>query len=68
MTGGTRSPCTAGCSTKAGINIVDAATLVAEARHKYPISMFPRGGTHWNMLAAALAAQALTDKLNSLQE
>ena len=53
---------------KAGINYVDAATLVLEARHKYPISVFPRGGTHWNMLAASIAAQAVTDKLNSMRE
>ena len=51
-----------------GIHYLDAATLIAEARASYPISMFPRGGIHWNMLAAGLAAQALTDKLNALHE
>jgi alginate O-acetyltransferase complex protein AlgJ len=49
-----------------GINYVDAATLTAEARASYPISMFPRGGIHWNMLAASLAAQAVTQRLNEL--
>ncbi len=51
-----------------GVHYLDAATLIAEARESYPISMFPRGGIHWNMLAAGLAAQALTDKLNALHE
>jgi alginate O-acetyltransferase complex protein AlgJ len=49
-----------------GIHYVDAATLIAEAREEYPISMFPRGGIHWNTLAASIAAQAVTDELNRL--
>src|SRR5271166_823208 len=49
-----------------GIHYVDTATVVAEAKSKYDISMFPRGGIHWNMLAASLGAQAVTDKLNAM--
>lgn len=49
---------------KAGIHYVDAATLIAQTRKTSPIAMFPRGGVHWNRLAAALGAQALTDAIN----
>lgn len=50
--------------TAAGIHFVDAAKLVADARAAYPIPMFPRGGVHWNRLAASLGAQALTEEVN----
>jgi hypothetical protein len=46
------------------INYVDTATLVAQARRSYPIDLFPRGGAHWNMLGATLAAQAITQAVN----
>jgi alginate O-acetyltransferase complex protein AlgJ len=49
-----------------GVHYVDAATLTADARRKYEISMFPRGGIHWNRLAASIAAQAVTDEVNRL--
>ncbi|HME70977.1 MAG TPA: hypothetical protein VKM54_14070, partial [Myxococcota bacterium] len=46
------------------IRYVDAATLTAQARSSYPIDLFPRGGIHWNMLGATLAAQAITQAVN----
>jgi alginate O-acetyltransferase complex protein AlgJ len=46
------------------IHYVDAATLTAQARASYPIDLFPRGGIHWNMLGATLAAQAITQAVN----
>jgi hypothetical protein len=48
------------------IHYVDTATLIAQARRSYPIDLFPRGGIHWNMLGAALAAQAITQAVNQL--
>ena len=42
-----------------GVRHVDAAGLVGAAQPNYPFAMFPRGGTHWNEVAAALATQAV---------
>lgn len=42
-----------------GVRFVDGATLVSEKRSDYPLPLFPRGGTHWNMLAAGLAFQEM---------
>lgn len=50
---------------EAGVRYVDTATLVAEATRSSAITLFPRGGTHWNQLGAALAAQAVTEAVNA---
>ncbi len=47
-----------------GVSYVDGATLMTEKASDYPITLFPRGGTHWNYLGAALAARELTRRLN----
>src|SRR5215469_479253 len=46
------------------IHYIDAATLTAEMRSRYPIDAFPRGGNHWTVLGASLAAQAITQAEN----
>ncbi len=43
--------------TAHGVHFVDAASPLLSAREHYGIDMFPRGGTHWNTLAAALGTQ-----------
>jgi hypothetical protein len=50
-----------------GIQYVDGTELIAANRDKFAISMFPRGGIHWNMQGASLVAKAITDKLNALR-
>ena len=40
-----------------GVHFVDTASDLAAAREEYGISMFPRGGIHWNSLATALGTQ-----------
>ncbi len=47
-----------------GIRYVDGASPLAAARQKYGIDMFPRGGVHWNSLAAALATQDVVEAAN----
>lgn len=42
-----------------GVRFVDGATLVSQKRADYPVPLFPRGGTHWNALAAGLAFQEM---------
>jgi hypothetical protein len=42
-----------------GVRFVDGATLVTQKRADYPLPLFPRGGTHWNMLAAGLTFQEM---------
>jgi hypothetical protein len=46
------------------IRYVDAAGLIRTSKANYPVDLFPRGGTHWNMLGAALAAQKLVNALD----
>jgi alginate O-acetyltransferase complex protein AlgJ len=43
-----------------GVRYVDGPALVADAKPKYSIGLFARGGTHWNLLAGALAARQIT--------
>jgi alginate O-acetyltransferase complex protein AlgJ len=43
-----------------GVKYVDAASLISAAAPQYPIDLFPRGGTHWNYLASAIATRELT--------
>lgn len=47
-----------------GVNYVDGASLISAVAPKYPIDLFPRGGTHWNHLGSALAARELTRALH----
>lgn len=47
------------------IRYVDAPKLLAAGQGRYPIDLFPRGGTHWNLLAASLATQEMTRALSA---
>jgi len=51
-----------------GIRYVDAAGLIRTSKAKYPVDLFPRGGTHWNMLGAALAAQKIVKTLDGARQ
>lgn len=44
---------------------VDLSKLVVDAKGKYPLQLFNRGGTHWNMLAVALSAQEMARKISA---
>jgi hypothetical protein len=44
----------------AGVHYADTVAALEQARDRYPVPLFPRGGTHWDALGAALGAQALT--------
>ena len=48
-----------------GIRHVDAASLVRQSKGAFPFEMFPRGGTHWNTVSAALAAQSVVRAINA---
>lgn len=50
---------------KQGVHVVDGAGLMTAKRDDYPIPLFPRGGTHWNNLGAALALREISQLLNS---
>lgn len=49
---------------KAGVNVIDGATLTHSMKGKYEFGMFPQGGVHWNQLAVAYAANALIEEIN----
>jgi alginate O-acetyltransferase complex protein AlgJ len=51
--------------TSHGVRFVDGASPLPAAREKYGIDMFPRGGIHWNKLAAALATQDVIAAVNA---
>lgn len=46
-----------------GVAYVDGAGLMSAKRHDYAIDFFPRGGTHWNLLGAALATRDVSEAL-----
>lgn len=45
------------------IRYVDGPALLDARKGDYPIDLFPRGGTHWNLLGAALATREATQAL-----
>lgn len=40
-------------------NFVDGANLISAQRANYAVPLFPRGGTHWNSLAAGLTLKEI---------
>ncbi len=51
----------------AGVHYVDTTAVVRAAKADYPLPMYPRGGTHWTMLGAALATQPIAAALDRLR-
>ena len=45
------------------VRYIDGPALIEDSKRKYPIDLFARGGTHWNLLGGALAAQEITRAL-----
>jgi hypothetical protein len=43
-----------------GLAYVDGPALIDEAKKDYRIDLFPRGGTHWNLLGAGLATREVS--------
>ena len=50
----------------AGVHVVDTTAVMREAEGAYPFRMFPRGGSHWNAVGAALSEQAVLAGLNDV--
>ena len=48
-----------------GVHFVNAASGLRAARDEYKVDMFPRGGIHWNSLAAALGVQKVIAAVNA---
>ena len=49
---------------EAGVRFVDLATLTHGLRGRYEIDVFPEGGTHWNALGVAHAADAVLAEID----
>jgi len=49
---------------KAGINVLDAATLIHALKGQYDFDLFPQGGVHWNDVGGARVVSALVDEIN----
>ncbi|MFZ0219852.1 MAG: hypothetical protein WAL30_06570 [Candidatus Aquirickettsiella sp.] len=50
--------------TERGIPYVNGPQLMIESTKNYKISMFPKGGTHWNYLAGAITANFILETVN----
>lgn len=50
---------------KAGVHEDDTTAALWAARARYPVPLFPRGGTHWDALGAALGAQSIEAALQT---
>ncbi len=45
---------------EAHVQFVDGATVISAGQPNYSVALFPRGGTHWNSLAAGLTLKQIT--------
>jgi len=55
-----------GALKRAGIHVVDTASLIHALKGKYPFDLFPQGGVHWNDVGGAVAVSAVVDEINRL--
>ena len=49
---------------RAGVNVLDTATLIHSLKGRYDFDLFPPGGVHWNDVGGARAVSALVDEIN----
>ncbi len=49
---------------RAGINVVDTASLIHSLKGRYEVELFPQGGVHWNDIGGARAVSALVEEIN----
>jgi alginate O-acetyltransferase complex protein AlgJ len=49
---------------RAGVHYVDGPAVMRGALGHYALDLYPRGGIHWNMTGAALAAQTVAKALD----
>ena len=54
--------------TAAGVHFVDTTIPLVAAQGRYPFTLYPRGGTHWNSVGAALATNAIAAGLDRLRK
>ncbi|WP_261534386.1 alginate O-acetyltransferase AlgX-related protein [Burkholderia multivorans] len=52
--------------TANGVHFLDSSKLMSENKSRYNVEMFSQGGTHWNLLGAAIATNALADEIRKL--
>ncbi len=49
-----------------GLTYVDGSKIVMDGKGKYPVDLFPRGGSHWNLLGATLVTRELLAKISQV--
>jgi len=54
-----------GALRTAGVHFVDGPAVLHAALGRYDLDLYPRGGIHWNMIGAALTAQAVIAALDN---
>ena len=60
-------PAWLGILAAAGVHVADTTATMLAAHGAYPFAMFPRGGTHWNGVGAALSEQTAMAALDRLK-
>jgi alginate O-acetyltransferase complex protein AlgJ len=49
---------------RAGIDVVDTASLIHLLKGQYEFDLFPQGGSHWNDVGGARAVTAIVEEIN----
>jgi alginate O-acetyltransferase complex protein AlgJ len=49
---------------RAGIDVVDTASLIHSLKGRYEVELFPQGGVHWNDIGGAQAVSAVVEEIN----
>ena len=49
---------------RAGIDVVDTASLIHSLKGSYEVDLFPQGGVHWNDIGGARAVSAIIEEIN----
>src|SRR3954454_16136342 len=49
---------------RAGIDVVDTASLIHSLKGAYEVELFPQGGVHWNDIGGARAVTAVVEHIN----
>jgi alginate O-acetyltransferase complex protein AlgJ len=60
-------PAWVGILRRAGVHFVDTTAILSAAHGAYPFDLWPRGGTHWDAVGAALGSQAVEAALASMR-
>ena len=59
-------PAWLGLVRAAGVHVADTTAAIWAAHGAYPFKLYPKGGTHWNAVGAALGTRAVQRELDEM--